>query len=564
MDSVHHRYELLETLGRGATSRVEKARDPVIGRVVALKTFLQGFGSRDLQQQFTREAQIIGSLSHPNIVALYDAGIDKDGVPYLVMEYVEGKTLEGLLAAGSLPLSRVAVWAGDLAAALGRAHRAKIIHGDVKPANILVTPDGQVKLGDFGVARFSTQVCGSGSVMGTPAYLSPEQILGNSQDTRSDLFSLGIILYQMSCGVRPFDGTSVSAVCAQIVACQPPPPSHHNPSLPAAFDRVVMRCLAKNPEDRYPSAEALASSLYPFARASDVVSANPRLHAPRSHAASWWNASIQPKDIWLAAAGLVLAISGMYGVHVVRRHSAPALVTAASNLNLSSTDSAPSSLLPADNTSTAPVRLGGVSLIDASPAGSSPSATAAALEPAKLTTPAKLPKKEQPAPQPKQKTQKTVLAQALLSPSTPAVTDQDAAPSAVHAPGPQQRGSLRIEIVSAIANETLAVYAGQELLLSTRLETEHVGESLHFECPLSPGSHPLRVALYAADLSLHVQKEGLSQILSAGSNTLDIHINRKPKLLIRKETTLEVSWPNPLSAAGQPASPSTFAADLSR
>src|SRR5271154_2334039 len=563
MDSVHHRYELLETLGRGATSRVEKARDPVIGRVVALKTFLQGFGSRDLQQQFTREAQIIGSLSHPNIVALYDAGIDKDGVPYLVMEYVEGKTLEGMLAAGSLPLSRVAVWAGDLAAALGRAHRAKIIHGDVKPANILVTPDGQVKLGDFGVARFSTQVCGSGSVMGTPAYLSPEQILGNSQDTRSDLFSLGIVLYQMSCGVRPFDGSSVSAVCAQIISCQPPPPSHHNPSLPPAFDRVVMRCLAKDPESRYPSAEALASSLYPFARASDVVSANPRLHAPRSAAGSWWSRSIQAKDIWLAAAGLVLAISGVYAVHQLRKHSAPTLATSAANLPMSSPEGSTSFVSPAESTSTAPVRLGGFSLIDATPAGSPPLTKDPAPEPAPPVAPAKSLRK-QPAPRPKQKTEKIVPAQSLRTPSTTSANDKNAAPSAVPSARPQELSSLHIEIVSAIANETLTVYAGQQLLFSTRLETEHVGESLHFDCPLSMGSHPLRVALYGPDLSLHVQKEGLSQILAEGSNTLDIRINRKPKLLIRKETTLEVSWPNPLSAASRPSSPATLAADLSR
>ncbi len=157
----------------------------------------------------------------------------------------KGKTLEKVLDAGPLPLEKAVMWATDLSDALSRAHRARVIHGDVKPANILVTKDGQVKLGDFGIARFATQVSTSGSLMGTPAYLSPEQIQGQTQDTRSDLFSLGIILYQMTTGVRPFNGSSVSAVCAQIVSITPPPPSHHNPSLPLAFDHVVMRCLAK-------------------------------------------------------------------------------------------------------------------------------------------------------------------------------------------------------------------------------------------------------------------------------------------------------------------------------
>src|SRR5262249_54250118 len=153
--------------------------------------------------------QIVGRLSHPNIVGLYDIGTNEDGAAFLVLEYVNGKTLEAISTEGPMPLSRVALWAGDLATALGRAHRAGVIHGDVKPANILVTKDGDVKLGDFGIARFATQVSGTGKLIGTPAYLSPEQIHGKPQDVRSDLFSLGIILYQMATGVRPFDGTSV-------------------------------------------------------------------------------------------------------------------------------------------------------------------------------------------------------------------------------------------------------------------------------------------------------------------------------------------------------------------
>jgi len=212
------RYEFIETLGTGATSRVDKARDTLIGRIVALKTFLHGFGSGDVQKQFLREAQIIGRLAHPYIVGLYDVGTNAEGVPYFVMEYVDGRTLEKVLDDGPLPLEKAALWATDLAAAIARAHRAKVIHGDIKPANILITREGQVKLGDFGIARFATQVSNSGVLMGTPAYLSPEQIQGNAQDTRSDLFSLGIILYQMTTGVQPFSGSSVSAVCAQIVA----------------------------------------------------------------------------------------------------------------------------------------------------------------------------------------------------------------------------------------------------------------------------------------------------------------------------------------------------------
>src|SRR5882724_12310547 len=261
-----NRYEVIGTLGCGATSRVDKARDTVLGRTVALKTMVHAFGAPTEQKQFLREAQIVSQLSHPSIINLYDVGIEEGSVAYLVMEYVSGRTLQQALSESPIPFPRACSWAADLAGALHRAHRAGIIHGDVKPANILVTDDGNVKLGDFGIARLSTQVSGSGRLMGTPAYLSPEQIHGEAQNTRSDLFSLGIVLYQMVTGVPPFEGSSVSAVCAQILSAEPVPPSQRSPALPAGLDHVILRCLAKSPADRYPSAEAFASSLYPFSR----------------------------------------------------------------------------------------------------------------------------------------------------------------------------------------------------------------------------------------------------------------------------------------------------------
>src|SRR5271154_1867665 len=306
------RYEIIGTLGTGASSRVDKARDSTIGRTVAVKTFLHGFNSDDLQKQFLREAQIVGRLTHPSIVSLYDVGTNAEGVPYLILEYVEGKTLEHALAVGPLPLERAAVWAADLASALARAHQCKIIHGDIKPANILITKEGQVKLSDFGIARFATQVSASGNVLGTPAYLSPEQILGGKQDTRSDLFSLGIVLYQMATGVRPFDGTSVGAVCAQIVSAEPVPPSHHNPALPPAFDHIVMRCLAKDPAQRYGDAESLCASLYPFARSKPVPAPRPSQF--------WLKRPMQASDLRLAA--IVLFGLGLVGMGARELHRA--------------------------------------------------------------------------------------------------------------------------------------------------------------------------------------------------------------------------------------------------
>ncbi len=297
------RYEIIETLGCGGTSRVDKARDTIIGRTVALKSFLQGFG-RNSEQQFLREAQTIGSLSHSSIAQLYDVGHDASGAPFLVMEFVPGNNLEQLLAHSPIPFASAAVWAADLASALSSAHRAGIIHGDVTPSNIRVTDDDKVKLVDFGVARFASQVSGSDRVLGTPAYLSPEQIEGRKQDGRSDLFSLGVVLYEMITGVRPFGGNSLGEVCAQILTANPIPPSKLNPTLPAAFDRIIARCLAKNPDERYQSGNDLARALYLIARCRDKLSSQPK-HP------YWFMRRAHPRDLLAIAAAVLLLASAV-------------------------------------------------------------------------------------------------------------------------------------------------------------------------------------------------------------------------------------------------------------
>jgi serine/threonine protein kinase len=294
------RYEPLEHIGSGTTSRVERARDNVIGRTVALKTFIHSF-DEDLEEQFLREAQLVGQLSHPAIVQLYDVGINEDGTPFLVMEYVAGRNLEEHLESSSLTLQRACTWAADLARALALAHRTGIIHGDIKPSNIFVTPDEKVKLGDFGIARLATQVSSSERVKGTPAYLAPEQILGASQDQRSDQFSFGIVFYQMLTGTRPFNGESVGAVCSEILYAEPLAPSKRNPAVPPELDRVIARCLAKNPLDRFDSFQQLVTFLYPYTRARR----RPPALSPIER--SWWMQPSRQRDVWMvAAAGLLL------------------------------------------------------------------------------------------------------------------------------------------------------------------------------------------------------------------------------------------------------------------
>jgi len=315
------RYEILENLGCGAACRVDKARDTVIGRTVALKTFLQGFG-KNSDQQFLQEAQTVGRLSHPSIAQLYDVGSDGSGTPFLVMEFVSGKNLEHRLAHRLIPFVNAAVWTADLASALAHAHRAGIIHGDVKPSNIRVTEDDKVKLVDFGVARFASQVSGSDRVLGTPAYLSPEQIEGQKQDGRSDLFSLGIVLYEMLTGVRPFAGNSLGEVCAQILTANPIPPSKLHSALPAAFDRILARCLAKHPDNRYQSGHDLARALYLLARCGDKLAALPN----RPY---WFMRPAHPRDLLAIASAVLLLASAVTAAGSlgdwVRTRSTPAV-----------------------------------------------------------------------------------------------------------------------------------------------------------------------------------------------------------------------------------------------
>lgn len=570
MQSPQNRYEFIGTLGTGATSRVDKARDSTIGRTVAIKTFLHGFGSGDIQKQFLREAQIVGRLTHPYIVGLYDIGTNEDGVPYLVMEYVEGKTLEKTLDNGPLQLERAAVWGADLASALSRAHQCKIIHGDVKPANILVTSEGQVKLGDFGVARFATQVSGSGSILGTPAYLSPEQILGGKQDTRSDLFSLGIILYQMTTGVRPFDGTSVGAVCAQIVSATPLPPSHHNPELPAAFDHIVMRCLAKDPALRYADGESLCASLYPFARSKPVP-------APRP-IQSWWKRSLQVEDLRVAAIALLgLAALGA-GIKTVRQFSARnAVQVAAVNAwpvvpgVLQPNAMAPNNASPTSDLSAAPpAALINVEAADLSVSrgrssneGSSPLGSGSAFghEPGRespATGPNDLPSKKSglapavasashasgrhPTVATPPKSQRS-LASSDASAATQTVSPATSTTAKGAAP-PVTKTPLHVDIVSGVADEVLSIYSGDELLLTTQLEAAHLGDTMRFDCPVTPGEHAFRVVLSRADETVLVEKSSTSLIRAEGSNFLGVHVTRRAKMLVKHESSLEVVWPS--------------------
>ncbi len=262
------RYQIHETLGVGAHSRVVRGHDPLIDRSVAIKLFSPQLARGDARNRFLREARVVGKLSHPAIISVHDIGIEESTqTPYLVMELVEGQSLEKIISKGTTPFPTACEWAGHVAEALAVAHRRAVIHGDIKPANILITNENRVKLTDFGMARLASHQTDS-AVRGTPAYWCPEQILGRAQDARSDLFSLGVVLHELLTGVNPFAGDTIPAVCNQILSSTPLPPSRSNPSTPSVLDEIVASCLVKEPQLRIGSAEALAQQLFPFARRS--------------------------------------------------------------------------------------------------------------------------------------------------------------------------------------------------------------------------------------------------------------------------------------------------------
>lgn len=239
----------------------------MIGRQVAIKLLSTELAHGEGRQRFFKEARVVGQLSHPSILILHDMGIDEaSSTPYLVTEFLSGQPLDRILEKGSVPMPRACAWVAEVATALGAAHRKGVIHGDIKPANILITDEGQVKLMDFGMTRLSASSTAGTTLSGTPAYWCPEQILGKPQDARSDLFSLGVVLYELVTGRRPFDADTLQGVCNRVLSSVPLPPSHANSSLPRALDDLIARCLSKDPNTRYATADALANDLYPFAR----------------------------------------------------------------------------------------------------------------------------------------------------------------------------------------------------------------------------------------------------------------------------------------------------------
>lgn len=260
------RYQILAELGQGAMGVVYQAKDPVIDRLVAIKTislYLPKDELAEYEARFYQEAKAAGRLNHPNIVTIYDVG--KEGnVAYMAMELLEGKELREWVTAGNpLPVAQAVDVAMQVAEGLAYAHEHQVVHRDIKPANIMIVRDNLVKITDFGIARMrqSEVKTMTGYVLGSPKYMSPEQITGKRSDHRSDIFSLGIVLYETLTGAVPFNGDSIHSIMYQTVNLTPEAPSRRNPAVPEMLDLIAAKALAKDVESRYPNARELADDL---------------------------------------------------------------------------------------------------------------------------------------------------------------------------------------------------------------------------------------------------------------------------------------------------------------
>ena len=289
-------YQIQVVVGAGGMGEVYKAKDNRLNRTVAIKVLPRLLSERtDLRQRFEREARAIATLNHPNICALYDIG-RQDGIDFLVMEYLEGETLSKRLTKGPLPTEQLLRTAIEIATALDQAHRHGVIHRDLKPGNIMLTKAG-AKLLDFGLAKRQAPVLRTGAtsvdaalraasglvteseslteegmILGTLEYMAPEQVEGKEMDARTDIFAFGVVMYEMATGRKAFEGESKASLAAAILTSEPPPITKIQPLTPPALDRVVKRCLAKDPEDRWQTARDLTSELKWIAEAGGVIS----------------------------------------------------------------------------------------------------------------------------------------------------------------------------------------------------------------------------------------------------------------------------------------------------
>jgi Tol biopolymer transport system component/tRNA A-37 threonylcarbamoyl transferase component Bud32 len=317
-------YEILSAIGAGGMGEVYKARDTRLDRIVAIKVLPTHLADRsELRERFDREAKTIASLNHPHICTLYDTG-HQDGIDYLVMEYLEGETLAQRLQKGALPIQQVLQYAIEISDALDKAHRKGVTHRDLKPGNIMLTKSG-TKLLDFGLAKLKQEVApanvplselptaidpltAQGTIMGTLQYMAPEQLEGKEVDARTDIFAFGVVVYEMATGKRAFEGKTQASVIGAILKDDPTPISSLQPMTPPALDRLMKKCLAKDPEERWQNAHDLVSELKWINEGSSQMALTPVAAAKGIRALGWRALIVSVGALLLGAVVTGLAI----------------------------------------------------------------------------------------------------------------------------------------------------------------------------------------------------------------------------------------------------------------
>lgn len=549
------RYEILAELGRGAMGVVYKARDPKINRVVAVKTVsLNGQPpeeEREYRERFFREAEAAGRLSHPGIVTIFDVGEEPETrAPYIVMEYVNGPTLEKMLAGEDRTMSLEAALqlTHELAEALDCAHGQGVVHRDLKPANILMTEDGHAKIADFGIAKLNlSNLTLAGRTLGTPAFMSPEQLSGEGVDGRSDLFSLGVILYTVLTGYRPFQGDSALTVSFKVVNRQPIPATVLDTDLPPGVDYIIDRAMAKDPAQRYqrgmeivldiqelragrepwsktkePSSFAAANAVQaPSAAgkskaASPAVAAKPRIAkravsvSPGSDAINRILAQLRKKPF---AAPLFLAAILVVGLQV--RHFAVAKRVA--RQTVAHVEAAPQLPLAGEVTPVKPT---------------SPSPLAPVMADT-VAAPAAAPDR---APHLTKKPSHATLA--LKAVSAPGKTTHSPQPAPVSAP-PVAPAVLDIEVEHKFAEATLSIWVDDTLTYTHPLEGSdkkrmvvfHKVEGHEFHAmQISPGKHNLRVRVESGTDSYDQSSTVEGDFASGKESTLKINASKRSEM----------------------------------
>jgi serine/threonine-protein kinase len=548
------RYEILEELGHGAMGTVYRAKDPAMDRVVALKTIislvLASEQGEEFRERFYREARAAGALTHPGIVPVFDVG-EHEGLPFLVMEFISGKTLADTLKRGErMTLDRVCEIGQKIADALGYAHQHGVVHRDIKPANILLTSKEshgieRPKITDFGVAKMAAgNTTMTGQILGTPAFMPPEQITGAPIDGRADIFSLGVVLYWMTTGEQPFPGESMTAVSYKVVHTEPVPPRKLNPAMSPKLESIILKCLAKNPDERYQAGEDLARDLGEMRTGSTVtvplgapaylpagggdpnatlVEAPPALQTAGTATAKLPEAVAAPKVgsnniLILAAAAVALIVSG--GWFFLRHKQPPAPQMAQSSPVTTpattpvTTNEAPPAAEPAPVTATPDDSVSKQSAAVAPPAAGLPAP--------KLLAPAAA--KPAPAAPPK-KTESSGTAAVKGAPPKPAATAPDLAaldfnPKALD---PKANAKLKIEAGQIPAVVDFTVEMNGKLYL--RRSAEGI-KSEYDDLYVPPGIQEFRVTAVSVSATGAVRKS---------SNTVSTEFKARKKHTLKIE-----------------------------